>query len=813
MVTTVEKIFSGPGDAKLPDNVKDRSLSLRRRWVGIWNSVFEDTGEEGRAFASANAILKAEAADLDQTELMAFIHREGLLSSQELVDSTEKGAGPQSYSKCMECSVSPTVELLWAEGMGRAWFCAKHYNDWANTKNNHDKQPHADDIVSERQVRWGVVARRWREGPMNRADSEKWLSTHKHSLELNKASLTGTPRSWAGETERIRENRKTERAKKEHRFRPAKWTHPNGHPRCALCAHEKRTHPCEGVDAEEKAPPGFGPYAKAALSTGDFGGGSQAPLSISQGGVPEKYDWQRKPAWFEKDDGEEPELFLGSHIPFPMSPMGLTGPELLEGMPWTEEAINFRDDPRDYSTGKVCGGCRFYLRDPEGGQEGGCRILPPDVKVPYYWTSDAYINANEEAIATLQHKREVEKQAGEIQSYIFDRKRFETKEDARKWARENEVRFSDIEETENTWRLRQFPPGDCKTGFRTITITDGVKGALCLPSRARAESADKEANLEGMMVAVHIPSAVGVKLALPDGEDRGDLHITLGYFGDAKDVDKDTLKTIIETIQEVAEDSAPFEVTVSGVGTFPPSESSKGETPFFAKVRSAGLMAFREKLVKALDAADAPVDKTHPDFRPHVTLKYLKESEDAPTNEVGPISFDVDTIHLSIARASQSFKLGDADKALDGEVDPETHQLGIWKAEEERRYTFGVVYKASADSGANPETDAHNEFVTATDLQLATWGHVQAGDRRIYIQHGQVPGLGFKTAGAWVEIVAWPFQQEVELTLPTGERRKSVIPAGSVYLGVIWEKWSWELVKSGKIRGFSFGGLAGRRDA
>lgn len=800
MVTAVEKIFSGASDPKLPDNVKDRPLSLRRRWVAIWNSVFEDTGNEGRAFASANAILKSRKAFLD-------------VASEIIRNRINKvGAGPQSYSKCMDCSASPTVEFLWAEGMGRAWFCAKHYHKWAHTKDNVNGKANAGDIVSERQVRWGVVARRWRDGPMNRSDSEAWLATHKGGPEISKAALVGTPRTWAGESERIRENRKGERARKEHRWRPAKFTHPNGHPRCALCGHSQYIgEPCKGVDNEDKAPPGFGPHAKAALSTGDFGGPGQAPLSISQVGVPEKYDWQRKPAWFEKDDGEEPELFLGSHIPFPISPMGLDAPHLLEGLPWSEEAINFRDDPREYSTGKVCGSCRFFLRDPEGSQIGGCRILAPEVKVAYFQTSDAYINATEEAIVTLQHKRELEKQAGEIQSFILDKERFKTKEDARKWARDNDAKFGNIEETENSWRLRQFPPGDCKTGFRTITVTEGVKGALCLPSRARVD-ADKAANQEGVMAAIFLPSKVGVDLALPDGEDRSELHITLGYFGDSKDMDDGTFKTIIETIREVTEETTPFKVTVSGVGKFAPSDSSNGDVPFFAKVDSPGLMTFRRKLVKALDAAGAPVDKTHPDYMPHITLKYLKEGEDAPTDDVGPMSFDVDTIHLAIASRSQSFKFGTSSKAAEDD-DSAVHQIGIWKAEEERRFTFGVVYKASADSGRNPETDAHNEFVTATDLQLATWGHVQAGDRRIYIQHGQVAGLGFKTAGQWVEICAWPHEQEVELRLPTGERRKSTIPAGSVYMGVIWEPFAWELVKAGKIRGFSFGGLAGRVNA
>ena len=32
--------------------------------------------------------------------------------------------------KCMECNAAPEYEVLWAEGMARAWFCEKHLKEW-----------------------------------------------------------------------------------------------------------------------------------------------------------------------------------------------------------------------------------------------------------------------------------------------------------------------------------------------------------------------------------------------------------------------------------------------------------------------------------------------------------------------------------------------------------------------------------------------------------------------------------------------------------------------------------------------------------
>jgi hypothetical protein len=41
------------------------------------------------------------------------------------------------------------------------------------------------------------------------------------------------------ESELIRQNKKTAAAKTKHKFKKAKWTHPNGHPRCKLCGSEE----------------------------------------------------------------------------------------------------------------------------------------------------------------------------------------------------------------------------------------------------------------------------------------------------------------------------------------------------------------------------------------------------------------------------------------------------------------------------------------------------------------------------------------------------------------------------------------------
>ena len=45
--------------------------------------------------------------------------------------------------------------------------------------------------------------------------------------------------TYETESAKIRENEKD--AKFPHKFKPAEWTHPNGHPRCLECGDEERT--------------------------------------------------------------------------------------------------------------------------------------------------------------------------------------------------------------------------------------------------------------------------------------------------------------------------------------------------------------------------------------------------------------------------------------------------------------------------------------------------------------------------------------------------------------------------------------------
>lgn len=118
----------------------------------------------------------------------------------------------------------------------------------------------------------------------------------------------------------------------------------------------------------------------------------------------------------------------------------------------------------------------------------------------------------------------------------------------------------------------------------------------------------------------------------------------------------------------------------------------------------------------------------------------------------------------------------------------------------ELRYTFSPWYV--------PESlDAHGEWTDRTEVQQAFWDYLADADRSIALQHNMDI-----VAGKWVEGATWPFEVTVPVKHPEGEREHTY-PAGTPFLGVIWEPWAWELVKSGEIRGLSIGGTANRAEA
>lgn len=138
------------------------------------------------------------------------------------------------------------------------------------------------------------------------------------------------------------------------------------------------------------------------------------------------------------------------------------------------------------------------------------------------------------------------------------------------------------------------------------------------------------------------------------------------------------------------------------------------------------------------------------------------------------------------------------DLTLDDKISLLTEKAsGVVAKADEQRYTLGPWYVPGVE-------DAHGEFTDDDTLQTALWDWVRKGDRTIYLQHGD------KAAGEMVEILTVPFPVEADLTVPGQGTTRYQFPANTPFMGVVWEPWAWDLVKAGRLRGYSIGGTARR---
>lgn len=122
----------------------------------------------------------------------------------------------------------------------------------------------------------------------------------------------------------------------------------------------------------------------------------------------------------------------------------------------------------------------------------------------------------------------------------------------------------------------------------------------------------------------------------------------------------------------------------------------------------------------------------------------------------------------------------------------------IQKANEEQKFTLGPWYIPNRE-------DAHGEWSDADELQKALWDYVRLGNRDIRLQHNTDI-----VAGEWVEAMSFPVPVTLNMKKAGGDSKEVTYPTGTVFLGVKWNDWAWEMVKENKITGFSIGGSAAR---
>ncbi len=65
----------------------------------------------------------------------------------------------------------------------------------------------------------------------------------------------------------------------------------------------------------------------------------------------------------------------------------------------------------------------------------------------------------------------------------------------------------------------------------------------------------------------------------------------------------------------------------------------------------------------------------------------------------------------------------------------------------------------------------------------------------------------------WLEVMTFPYELSVPMMKADGTSSTVTYPPNTVFMGVQWKDWAWDLVKAGKLRGYSIGGKAQRISA
>lgn len=121
---------------------------------------------------------------------------------------------------------------------------------------------------------------------------------------------------------------------------------------------------------------------------------------------------------------------------------------------------------------------------------------------------DATININKQ-----------ETDSTKIQTLIFDKEIF-TEEEAKDWAKENDFKADNVDETDDSYRLRQKDPSDFEDGsFKTIELTEGVKAVI---GKLKKSVEDERAMEEKLDLLIDEMKGLNTTL--------GQVSETLGYI-------------------------------------------------------------------------------------------------------------------------------------------------------------------------------------------------------------------------------------------------------------------------------------------
>lgn len=290
-------------------------------------------------------------------------------------------------------------------------------------------------------------------------------------------------------------------------------------------------------------------------------------------------------------------------------------------------------------------------------------------------------------------------------------------------------------------------------------------------------------------------------------------HITLAYQPRTQSSPAPLTETLPICIEALTVKAGPAAVSFELLPTY--SLDASDSTAYYAargavakagrvlSKKNMGLVAAAIDALTALEDA-AKQDLLDPEFAEVAALRFadMEKAVGKPPKQKVPSRYNADG---TVADAASATEADDSDHTKKGLAEGDELEYFVQKAQGDQRYTFGPLY-------APERKDAHGEAVDAETLQKAVWGYVQQcvaeGNNRINLQHDD---SGDATVGEWVEVCAWPYETTIKVALPGEAERELVMPAGTVYMGVIWDEKAWEEgIQKKRLTGYSLGGRAVR---
>ena len=328
-------------------------------------------------------------------------------------------------------------------------------------------------------------------------------------------------------------------------------------------------------------------------------------------------------------------------------------------------------------------------------------------------------------------------------------------------------------------------------------------------------------------VALAVDPGVAAMLTIPGGVEPDEMHITLAVV-DSLDGPRD-VDRLNAAVSAFALIRWPLAGTVGGTGIFPQEADTVDEDTDMpaatdlacgvALIDVPGLGSMRDELVEWLNFAGFSVLAIH-DFMPHITRIYGTVDEVVAAGlapkipiQLGAINVmqddelsgcfplwaaQLDACGILVDYQSRPLREGEPDSPEPFPLQSEDGDWPVMKAAGELQMTTAPVYVPG-------RLDLHGDWADAEDLQKAVLDYVASGDRGIRLQH--MPQI---QAGTMVATYITCTPMIVPMTVGGSVTKMVELPAGTVMQDVLWTDWAWSLVKSGKIRGMSFGGTAGK---